>query len=107
MNPAAKSLAISSLMALCFYLSKQRRRCLTGLEPDLIFKACSATSLGMPGISEAIHAKISLLVWRKSMSALSYLEESAVPTRAFLSVEFSGSMRTFFTPSVGSKDLEA
>jgi hypothetical protein len=41
MNPAAKSLAISSSIALRFFLLKQHRCCLTGLEPCLIFKACS------------------------------------------------------------------
>jgi hypothetical protein len=47
----------------------------------------------MPGISKGFHAKISLLARKKSTSALSYLEESAVPTHTFLSVEFSRLMR--------------
>jgi hypothetical protein len=47
------------------------------------------TSLGMRGISEGFHVKISLLARRKSMSVLSYLGESAVPTHTFLSAEFS------------------
>jgi hypothetical protein len=77
---------------------------LTGLEPCLIFKACSATSLGMPGISEGFHAKISLLAQRKSTSALSYFGESVVPIRTLLTPEFLGSMRISLMPSAGSKD---
>ena len=79
MNPAAKSFAISSSMALHFSSSKQHRRCFTGLEPGLIFKACSVTSLGMPGMSEGLHTKMSLLAQSKLTSVLSYLEESVVP----------------------------
>ena len=62
MNPVANSFAISSPMALHFSSLKRRRRCFTGLEPGWIFKVCSATSLGMPGISEGFHAKMSLLL---------------------------------------------
>ena len=105
MNPATKSFVISLPMALCFSSSKRCRRYFTGLEPDLIFKACSTTSLGMPSMSEGFHTKISLLAWRKSTSALSYLEESAVPMHTVLPLELLGSMRTSLTPSVGSKDL--
>jgi hypothetical protein len=35
-------------------------------------RECSATSLGMPGISEGLHAKMSALARRKSMSTSSY-----------------------------------
>ena len=104
MNPVANSFAISSLMALCFSSSKRHRHCFTGLEPEWIFKVCSATSLGMPGIFEGFHAKMSLLSWRKSMSALSYLEESVVPTRTVLPSVLLGSMRTSLEPSVDSND---
>ena len=48
------------------------------------------TSLGMPGISEGFHAKMSLLPWRKSTSALSYAEESAVPIRTFFALGATG-----------------
>ena len=34
---------------------------------------CSATSLGMPGISEGLHAKMLALARRKSTSTTSYL----------------------------------
>ena len=90
--------------ALRFPTLKRRRRCFTGLEPGLIFKVCSVTSLRMPGMSEGFHAKMSLLPRRKSTSALSYLEESVVPMRTTLPLELLGSMRTSLVPSIGSKD---
>jgi len=104
MNPAANSFAISSPMALRFSSSKRRRRCFTSLESGWIFKACSATSLGMPGISEGFHAKMSLLSRRKSTSALSYSEESEVPIRTLLASELLGSTWTSLEPSAGLND---
>ena len=73
MNPAAKSFYTSSLMALRFSSSNRRRRCFTGLEPAWTSKACSATSLGMPGMSEGLHANILAFARRKSTSTASYL----------------------------------
>ena len=105
MNPATKSFTISSSIALRFSSSKRRRRYFTGLEPGLIFKACSATSLEMPGMSEGLHAKMSLLARRKSTSTLSYLEESVAPMRTTLPSKLLESMRTSLVPSAGSKDL--
>ena len=58
----------------------------------------------MPDISEGFHAKMSLLARRKSTSALSYLEESAVPIRTFLPSELLGSKRTSLEPSADSND---
>jgi hypothetical protein len=37
-----------------------------------MLRVCSATSREMPGISTGLHANMSLLHWRKSMSPLSY-----------------------------------
>ena len=104
MNPASSSLAISSLMALCFSSSKRRRRCFTNLEPGRIWRVCSMTSLGMPGISEGFHAKMSLLSWRKSTNALSYSEESTVLIWTFLPSKLLGSKRTSLEPSADSND---
>ena len=84
MNSVAKSFVISSPMVLRFPSSKRHRRCFTGLEPGWIFKACSATSLGMPGMSEGFYTKMYLLGRKKPTSALSYLEESVVPMRTTL-----------------------
>ena len=101
---AANSFAISSPMALRFSSSKWHRHCFTSLEPRWIFKVCSVTSLGMPGISEGFHAKMSLLSRRKSTSALSYSEERVVPMRTILPSELLGSMRTSLKPSADSND---
>jgi hypothetical protein len=102
MNPAAKSFEISSPMDLRFSLSKRCKRCLTGLEPDLIFKACLAISLEMLGMSDGFHAKMPLFAWRKSTSALSYLGERSALMRTTLPSVLLGSMRTSLVPSVGS-----
>ena len=92
-------------MVLRFPSLKRHRCCFTSLEPEQILKVCSATSLGMPSMSEGFHAKMSLLARRKPMSALSYLEKSVVPMRPALPLEPLGSMRTSLAPSIGSKDL--
>ena len=46
--------------------------------------SCSATSLGMPGMSDGFQAKVSLLARRKSTSACSYLVGSWEPIRTVL-----------------------
>ena len=56
-------------------------------------------------MSEGFHTKMSMLVRRKPMSTLSYLEESVVPMCAVLPSELSGSLRTSLELSAGSKDL--
>jgi hypothetical protein len=104
MNPDAKSLTISSPMALRFSSLKRCKHSLTGLEPSLTFKVWWVTSLGMPDVSEGFHAKMSLLKRRKSTSALSYLGESVMPICTVLSPELSGSMRITLMASAGSKD---
>jgi hypothetical protein len=72
MNPAAISLWTSSPMALRFSSSKRRRGCFTGRAPAQMSSDCLATSLGMPGMSEGLHAKISAFARRKSMGTASY-----------------------------------
>jgi hypothetical protein len=57
-------------------------------------KECSATSLGMPGMSEGLHVNMSLFTWTKSTSTASYLESRAVPTRTVLPSELLGSRGT-------------
>jgi hypothetical protein len=52
MNPALRSFRISSPIALHFSSLKWRRRYFTGFDPDLMFNLCSATSLGIPFMSE-------------------------------------------------------
>jgi hypothetical protein len=45
----------------------------------LMFNLCSATSFGIPFMSEGFHANTSRFTLRKSTSALSYLGSSVVP----------------------------
>jgi hypothetical protein len=103
MNPAAISLWISSPMALRFSSSNRRRGCFTGRAPARISSECSATSLGMPGMSEGLHAKTSVFVWRKSTSTASYLGSISEPIRICLEVSLLGSRGTDLTASAGSK----
>ena len=84
MKPTANSVAISSPMALRLSSSKRRSHCWTGLDPGKMRSSCSATSLGMPGMSDDFQAKVSLLVRRKSTSACSYLADSWEPIRTVL-----------------------
>ena len=105
MKPAARSLAISSPMALRPSSSKQHRRCLVGFEPRTRHNACSATSLGMPSMSDGFHVKTSQLAHRKLVSSLSYLAGSLVSIRIIL-VGSAGSIPTALVSSVGWKALD-
>jgi len=105
-NLAARSRAISSLMAFHF-LSFKRRRCyLTGLAPNKMSKLCSATSLEILGMSEGLHAKMSRFLIRKSISARSYLSERPQLIQTILLVS-SGLTCTALVSSVGLKAPEA
>ena len=104
MNPATNNLEIYSPITLRLSSLKRRRRCFTGLEPGVMFRACSATSLGMPGMSEGFHANMSIFARRKSTSALSYLGVRDVPTLATLALSLLGSSSTSLAFSTGSKD---
>jgi hypothetical protein len=57
MKLVARSFLISSPIALRLSSLKRRSHCFTGLEPCLMFKECSVTFLGMPGMSEGLHTK--------------------------------------------------
>jgi hypothetical protein len=103
MNPAAISLWISSPMALLFSSSNRRRGCLTGQAPARMSSECSATSLGMPGMSEGLHVKTSAFAWRKSTSTASYLGSSPEPIRICLEASLLGSRGMALTVSAGSK----
>jgi hypothetical protein len=103
MNPAAISLWISSPIALRFSLSNRRRGCFTGRALARISSECSATSLGMPGMSEGLHAKTSVFARRKSTSTASYLGSSSEPIRICLEASSLGSRGMDLTVSAGSK----
>jgi hypothetical protein len=83
---------------------KRRRRCFTGFDPGLMFNLCSATSLGIPFMSEGFHANTSRFALRKSTSALSYLGLSDVLIR---SVQLSTETTTSLTSLAGSKEQAA
>jgi hypothetical protein len=103
MNPATISLWTYSPMALRFSSSKRRRCCFTGRAPARMSNECSATSLGMSGMSEGLHAKILAFARRKSTSTASYLGSSLEPILTFLPASSLGSRETDLTTSAGSK----
>jgi hypothetical protein len=105
MNPAAISLWTSSPMALRFSSSKRRRCCFTGQASARISSECSTTSLGMPGMSEGLHAKVSAFARRKSTSTAPYFGSSLEPIRTCLQASLLGSRATDLTASAGSKLL--
>ena len=85
--------------------SKQRRRCLAGFDLGMTHSACSATSLGMPGMLIDFHAKTSRFARRKSLSLLSYLARSLVPICTIL-VGLAGLIPTTLVSLVRWKALE-
>jgi hypothetical protein len=68
-----------------------------------ISSECSATSLGMSGMSEGLHANTSAFVRRKSTSTASYLGSSSEPIRTCLQASLLGSRGTDLTASASSK----
>jgi hypothetical protein len=83
---------------------KRQRRCFTSFDPGLMFNLCSATSLGIPFMSEGFHANTSRFALRKSMSALFSLGLSVVP---ILSVRPSSETTASLTSLAGSKERAA
>ena len=97
MNPAARSRAISYPIAFLLSSLTRRRNCLTDFSFGSVFRWCSASSLGTPGMSEGFHAKMSRFSWRNSMSALSYLSDNPAPVmNCWVS---PGTKSTFFVSS--------
>ena len=97
-KPAFSSRCTSSLMAFRFGSEKRRIDCFTGLALGLTLSACSASSLGIPGMSDGCQANISQRSRRNSMSALSYALDRSFATLAF----FVGSVGWTCTPDVCS-----
>jgi hypothetical protein len=81
MKPAWSSLRISSRMKFCRSIDCLRGFCRTGLASGRIFRWCSITSLGIPGICDGSQANTSTFARRKAMSALSYFSPRFPPTR--------------------------
>ena len=84
MNSAAVSRLISSPMAFRFGSENLRMACCIGLAFGSTSSACSASFLGIPGMSAGHQAKISQFSRRNSTSALSYAIGKVVDTRAVL-----------------------
>ena len=103
MNPASKSLCTSSPIARRLSSSKCRKCCLTVLEFGRISRECSATSLGMPGMSEGLHAEMSALARRKSTSTTSYLLSSVALIFSTLPSGVFGLRGISLAPSAASK----
>jgi hypothetical protein len=59
-------------MAWHLFLLKGWRDCLTGHFLGSTWSLCSASSIGTPGMSVGLHAKMPRFSWRYSLSALSY-----------------------------------
>jgi hypothetical protein len=72
------------------------------LESGIICRACSASSLGTPVMSDGCHAKMSRFSWRNSTSALSYLGDRFVPIEVVL-VASPATSSTCFVSTVGLK----
>ena len=102
---AARVCASPWFMALRLLSSRRCRHCLAGFEPRMRRSACSATSRGMPGMSDGFHAKASRLARRKSMSSHSYLVGCWVPICTLL-VGSVGSIPTALVSSSGRKAVE-
>jgi hypothetical protein len=87
--------------ALFFVESAQRLLDGSGFGSDI--QRVLSDILGMPGMSEGLHAKTSAFARRKSTDTASYLGSSSEPIRICLEASLLGSRGTDLTVSVGSK----
>src|SRR5215216_5440018 len=79
MNPASSSLASSSPIACRLGSEKRRSVCLTGLNPFIVLRLCSASLHGIPGISEGCQAKMSQFSCRNTLRVASIVGSSCAP----------------------------
>jgi hypothetical protein len=79
MKPASSSFRTSFQMKSYRSTDCPRGFLLTGLASGLIFRWCSITSLGIPGICDGSHANTSAFAWRKATSASFYFSPSVRP----------------------------
>jgi len=75
----------------------------SGLEPARMSKECSTTSLGMPGMSDGLHANTSVFARRKLTSTAFYLGSRLELILNALPSEASGLRKTSLVFSAGSK----
>jgi hypothetical protein len=66
----------------------------------LIFRQCSITSLGIPGICDGSHANTSVFAWRKATSASSYFLSKSPAMRVVWVESAASRMALTGTPSV-------
>ena len=104
MKSAASNLLISLPIASARGSDSLRMDYLTGLVSGKTLSACSANSLGTPGMSAGHQAKISRRSWRNSTSAPSYAGLRSLAIRAILEASI-GWTCTFFVLTVESKDM--
>ena len=79
MNPASSNLASSSPRACRLGSEKHSNVCLTGLYPFNMFRLCSASLRGIPGISEGCQANMSQFSRRNTCSVASTVGSSCAP----------------------------
>jgi hypothetical protein len=73
---------------------------LTGLASGLIFRQCSITSLGIPGICDGSHANTLAFAWRKATSASSYFPSRSPAMRVVWVESAASRMALTGTPSI-------
>ena len=76
---ASNSFSTSLMMNSCFSSAWRLAFYFTGRAPGHTANWCSITSLGTPGMSDAVLANMSAFARRKAMSALSYLGGNPAP----------------------------
>ena len=86
-----------------FLLVESAQALFHGFGAGWMSKECSATSLGIPGMSEGLNANMSAFARRKSTSTTSYLGSMLELILNALPSEVPGSRKTSLVPSAGSK----
>src|SRR3954469_18541061 len=104
MNPTANNRATSCPIAFLFSEEKRLRDSFTGLAFRSTRNLCSANSLGTPGISDGVHAKISQFSRRKLMSSSSYLGSKSVAILVNFSMSEGWTCTFFVSPADSNKD---
>ena len=102
MKPASRSLRTSYRMKSCRSTDCFRGFCRTGLASGWIFRWCSITFLGIPGICDGSQANTSTFARRKATSASSYFSPRFPATRVVW--ERSDPIWTVFTGTSSESD---
>ena len=105
MNLASSSLASSSPMACLLGSEKRRRAFLMGLNPFRMFRLCSASLRGIPGMSEGCQAKMSQFSRKNALSAASTSGLSCAPMEAVFVVSVGWTWNLTIS-SAGLKEVD-